>query len=116
MQTQRKRSVAHFDPDMTIGTPGHGTGRPAKKAKNIPSAKDEITIKPSFSITPFLNRTLSVLPESPSQVEANLSQYIDKFATEAEENKTPLAAASKQPVLTKPKPGPLQETTGKTHS
>ena len=110
----KKRTVTHFDPDMTIGTPGHGVGRPAKKAKASSHVNDDITTKPSFSITPFLNRTLSVLQESPSQVEANLSQYIDKLATEAEENQSPAAAASKQPTAGKPKPRPLQETTGNT--
>lgn len=56
----RKRSVARFDPDMTIGTPGNG-GPAAKKSRISVNVGD----KSSFSITPFLNRTLSILPETP---------------------------------------------------
>lgn len=56
----RKRNVARFDPDMTIGTPGNG-GPAAKK----PRVSVNVGDKSTFSITPFLNRTLSILPESP---------------------------------------------------
>ncbi|KIW63059.1 hypothetical protein PV04_09937 [Phialophora macrospora] len=56
----RKRNVARFDPDITIGTPGNG-GPAAKK----PRVSVNVGDKSNFSITPFLNRTLSILPESP---------------------------------------------------
>ncbi|KIW59331.1 hypothetical protein PV05_03785 [Exophiala xenobiotica] len=56
----RKRNVARFDPDMTIGTPGHGA--PAAKKQR---ASVNVGDKSNFSITPFLNRTLSILPETP---------------------------------------------------
>ncbi|OAP62097.1 hypothetical protein AYL99_04300 [Fonsecaea erecta] len=61
----RKRNVARFDPDMTIGTPGNG-GPVAKKPRISVSVGD----KSNFSITPFLNRTLSILPETPAEDEA----------------------------------------------
>ncbi|OAL38506.1 hypothetical protein AYO20_02155 [Fonsecaea nubica] len=61
----RKRNVARFDPDMTIGTPGHG-GHAAKKPRISVNVGD----KSNFSITPFLNRTLSILPETPAEHEA----------------------------------------------
>lgn len=57
----RKRNVARFDPDMTIGTPGNG-GPAAKKQRFSVNPGDKST----FSMTPFLNRTLSILPESPT--------------------------------------------------
>ncbi|KPI39430.1 uncharacterized protein AB675_4969 [Cyphellophora attinorum] len=58
----RKRNVARFDPDMTIGTPGQGGA--AKKQRSSVSIGD----KSSFSMTPFLNRTtMSILPETPSE-------------------------------------------------
>ncbi|KAK5056846.1 hypothetical protein LTR84_012378 [Exophiala bonariae] len=60
----RKRNVAHFDPDMTIGTPGNG-GPAAKKQRFSVNPGDKST----FSMTPFLNRTLSSLPESPTAEE-----------------------------------------------
>lgn len=60
----RKRNVARFDPDMTIGTPGNG-GPAAKKQRFSVNPGDKST----FSMTPFLNRTLSSLPESPTAEE-----------------------------------------------
>lgn len=60
----KKRNIARFDPDMTIGTPGHG-GPAAKKQRFSVNVGD----KSNFSITPFLNRTLSILPESPTEEE-----------------------------------------------
>ncbi|KAL2392326.1 hypothetical protein ABEF95_004528 [Exophiala dermatitidis] len=58
----KKRNVARFDPDMTIGTPGQG-GPAAKKQRVSVNVGDKST----FSITPFLNRTLSILPETPAE-------------------------------------------------
>lgn len=87
----RKRNVPHFDPDMTIGTPGHGIGRQAaKRAKTTSASRMSGTEKTSFSITPFLNRTLSILPESPSQAEENLSKHIEQLAAEADQSSSPI--------------------------
>lgn len=97
----KKRNVARFDPDMTIGTPGNGG--PVKKARLVGSLGDKST----FSITPFLNKTLSILPESPGQV---INDTINEIAAEAEEaekaskSKQQDRAMSKEPVLPKPKP------------
>lgn len=63
----RKRSIPHFDPDMTIGTPGD-INHP-KKTK-LSSAGD----KSMFSITPFLNRTSMSLG---SQIEDSSSSGSD---------------------------------------
>lgn len=60
----KKRNIARFDPDMTIGTPGQG-GPAAKKQRRSVNVGDKST----FSITPFLNRTMSILPESPAEEE-----------------------------------------------
>jgi chromosome segregation ATPase len=81
----KKRPVPHFDPDMTIGTPGNGRPR-ANRARN--GAPAEVAATASFSITPFLNRTLSILPESPSQLEKTeeeMNKTIDKIAAEADQ-------------------------------
>lgn len=84
----KKRSIARFDPDMTIGTPGNGAA--AKRAKTNLSIGDKST----FSITPFLNRTISVPPESPamsvadmdehSRVDQKLQKTIESLARQAE--------------------------------
>ncbi|KAL9616434.1 MAG: hypothetical protein Q9160_008686 [Pyrenula sp. 1 TL-2023] len=55
----RKRSIARFDPDMTIGTPGEGPAAKRNKSSSLPGDKS------SFSITPFLNRTSTIIaPDS----------------------------------------------------
>jgi len=59
----RKRGTAQMDADTMIGTPGDVP--PMKRAKKGPTMVGE---KSFFSITPFLNRTTSVAPESPSAV------------------------------------------------
>ncbi|MCJ1310836.1 hypothetical protein MMC25_004503 [Agyrium rufum] len=56
----RKRSIAHFDTDAAIGTPG-----PDPLAKKGRTSTSMVGDKSTFSITPFLNRTTSVAPESP---------------------------------------------------
>lgn len=57
----RKRQTAHFDPDASIGTPGNNGVHAAKRAKISALPGDKST----FSITPFLNRTMSILPDTP---------------------------------------------------
>ena len=56
----RKRSAAHLDMDATIGTPG--LPPPAKRGKRGSTLPGD---KSAFSITPFLNRTASVAPDTP---------------------------------------------------
>lgn len=56
----RKRNVARFDPDMTIGTPGHGAQAGKRQRTSVLPGE-----KSNFSMTPFLNKTMSILPESP---------------------------------------------------
>ncbi len=97
----KKRSVMRFDPDMTIGTPGHG-GPAAKKQRTSVNVGDKST----FSMTPFLSRTASILPDSPSdeqeeghdKLDATMNKQIDAVIEEAEEN------ASKQKETDKPGP------------
>lgn len=118
----KKRPVARFDPDATIGTPGQHVAKKAKTA--LPGDKSE------FSMTPFLSRTLSILPESPAtaeEVEAAhqkadevLISHIDTLAAQARSSPpkpTEKATISKMSVATtgiakaaKPtKAQPLQE-------
>ena len=56
----RKRAAMQIDADTILGTPGDLPA--AKKSK---SGSTLIGEKSTFSITPFLNRTASVAPESP---------------------------------------------------
>lgn len=57
----RKRQTAHFDPDASIGTPGNNGVHAAKRARMSTLPGDKST----FSITPFLNRTMTILPDTP---------------------------------------------------
>ncbi len=62
----RKRTAAQIDADTIIGTPGDLPA--AKKGKQGSALIGE---KSTFSITPFLNRTASVAPESPPSDKAS---------------------------------------------
>ncbi|MCJ1389789.1 hypothetical protein MMC18_002646 [Xylographa bjoerkii] len=56
----RKRSLAQLDTDAGIGTPGIlPAAKKSKRGSTLPGDKS------TFSITPFLNRTMSIAPESP---------------------------------------------------
>lgn len=58
----RKRAASRMDDDTMIGTPGDlRAGKKTKRTSTLPGDKS------TFSITPFLNRTASVAPESPAQ-------------------------------------------------
>ena len=97
----KKRSIARFDPDATIGTPGHHAAKKAKTA--LPGDKSE------FSMTPFLSRTMSILPESPTtaeEVEAAhknadevLTTHIDKLAAQAKSSPPVRRATSVEKMI-----------------
>ena len=110
----RKRPVARFDPDATIGTPGVA----AKKARTSTLPGDKST----FSITPFLNRTMSMAPESPAsqeqQVDKVINEQIDAIIAEnaptspAPAPKTKPAKKPANAAATKAKePQPLKDMT-----
>ena len=103
----RKRAAAQMEPNASnLGTPGDGL--PAKRAKKTMATMPGE--KSTFSITPFLNRTTSVPPESPrSDQEAQqprTEQSRDNASASVEEDgqATPSAppkrasATSKQPL------------------
>lgn len=59
-RNSRKRIASEMDADTMIGTPGYLPAAKRSKAKSTMPGE-----KSTFSITPFLNRTASVAPESP---------------------------------------------------
>jgi len=65
VRNPRKRSATHLDMDATIGTPG--VLPPAKHGKRGSTLPGD---KSTFSITPFLNRTASVAPDTPREAKA----------------------------------------------
>ena len=92
----RKRPVARFDPDATIGTPGVAAKKP--RTSTMPGDKS------TFSMTPFLNRTMSLAPESPGTQEKRadkaINEQIDAIIAET-------APSSPAPA---PKPKPAKKT------
>ena len=71
VRNPRKRSAMHLDMDATIGTPG--LQPPAKRGKRGSTLPGD---KSTFSITPFLNRTASVAPDTPGDEDG--FQYTSK--------------------------------------
>ncbi|KAJ9653467.1 hypothetical protein H2198_007363 [Neophaeococcomyces mojaviensis] len=90
----RKRNVARFDPDMTIGTPGHAAVKKPRTTMSI------VRDKSTFSITPFLNRTQSILPDSPAEdvhekIDEAINTTINELAEEAEKESSTQKATQK---------------------
>jgi len=108
-QNPKKRNIARFDPDMTIGTPGNG-GPAAKKPRTTLSTVGDKSI---FSITPFLNRTMTILPESPNAV---MNTTINELAEEAEKESSKDQEKGKQPAAAKKKVDTKEAVGGKATS
>jgi hypothetical protein len=104
----RKRPVAAMDPDAAIGTPGDAA--PAKRGKrSFSTAPGD---KSTFSITPFLNRTMGLVPEGPdSDTEEAEKETVPALESEAEGEATPTVVAKKiskkEKAPPKPKTKPL---------
>ena len=116
----KKRSVARFDPDATIGTPGHGASKKQRTSVNV---SDKSTV----SMTPFFNKTvLSILPESPvsengDAVDKAMNETINEIVEEADKTEKAKKAPPKQkPAPKKPAPKkasqPLKESTTKANA
>ncbi|KAG8628972.1 hypothetical protein KVT40_002837 [Elsinoe batatas] len=85
-----KRTANQMDPDATtLGTPGDAPTKRARKGASVGE-------KSSFSITPFLNRTMSIAPDSPDAAKDDDSAS----ATEAEAD----LPTSTSPIGTTKKP------------
>lgn len=98
----RKRQTAHFDPDASIGTPGNNGVHAAKRARMSTLPGDKST----FSITPFLNRTMSILPDTPdANEEREKSEDTAKLTNTDGEQASPVrpkqAKARKAPAASK---------------
>ena len=64
----RKRSIAQVDADSAIGTPGNPPAeKRAKRGSALPGEKS------TFSITPYLNRTATIVQESLLEIHSNLA-------------------------------------------
>ncbi|KAK3076990.1 hypothetical protein LTS18_011484, partial [Coniosporium uncinatum] len=101
VKNPRKRVAAQVDPDATIGTPGDAPAKRGKRHASVTAPGDKST----FSITPFLNRTASLAPESPPEC---AESDTDALRSEAEDGAGTLSGATakkfKKAILTKPKP------------
>lgn len=87
----KKRNAGQMDPDATtLGTPGDAPAKRVRKGANVGE-------KSSFSITPFLNRTMSVAPDSPEGEEKAEAQS-DAEPEAASPSATTAKAAKKKPL------------------
>ena len=72
-----KRNIAQLDADATIGTPGIlPAAKKSKRGSTLPGDKS------TFSITPFLNRTASLAPESPQDMPTAAEDQEDADASD----------------------------------
>ncbi|TID22373.1 GTPase-activating protein [Venturia nashicola] len=103
----RKRPIAQMDPDAAIGTPGDAVA--AKRGKRSFSVAPGD--KSTFSITPFLNRTMSLAPEGPDsdeeQVEKEVAPAIESEAEAEASPIIPTKKARKEKAPPKPHIKPL---------
>lgn len=98
-----KKRAAAFDADATtLGTPGDAAPGAAKRGrKNAPAVGE----KSSFSITPFLNRTASILPEDSPIAEEDGEEKGDSPTVTKKVPLAPLSTNTKKPAAArKPKP------------
>lgn len=92
----RKRKAGMIEPDTTVGTPGDApAAKRGKRTSTLPGDKS------MFSTTPFLNRTMSVAPESPNSdraqspiVSANEQAIPSARRVEIQRDPAPPATAS----------------------
>ncbi|KAL6247404.1 hypothetical protein RBB50_005750 [Rhinocladiella similis] len=106
-----KRPIPRFDPDMTIGTPGHRA--PAAKKQRV---SVNFADKSNFSITPFLNRTLSILPETPEDQQHQEEEEAQEMAEPETNNATEKSrtAPRAKTVKMKEKPASSKKKTAVT--
>ncbi|KAK4898234.1 hypothetical protein LTR27_004241 [Elasticomyces elasticus] len=91
-KNSKKRPAAQLEADATtLGTPGDGPAAKRSRKASTTTAGDKST----FSVTPFLNRTMSVAPEGSADDEEEKSEE----ETEASPKPTKKAAATKQQPL-----------------
>ncbi|THW32609.1 hypothetical protein D6D10_02648 [Aureobasidium pullulans] len=95
----KKRNAAQMDPDsQKLGTPGQA--KPAKKGRKAAAVGDKST----FSITPFLNRTMSIAPESPEQAQEAPAEAAAQESDSELEADSPIATHIRPSTETAPKP------------
>ena len=97
MKNSRKRGIQQVDPDAAIGTPGI----PEKRNKRASTAQPGD--KSTFSITPFLNRTTSIAPTSPTSEQSVLSRAeivgVNEVVDTIENEQSPTISRKKQPAV-----------------
>jgi len=105
-KASKKRAAAAIEPEESaLGTPGDGPAA-KKRGRKAPSAA--VGDKSTFSITPFLNRTMNAdmeEGEEQSEVEEEASPAAQKSA------KQPLAPATSSKANAQPKKGAAQRKT-----
>lgn len=102
----KKRKAGEIDPDsQKLGTPGQD--KPTKRGRKAAAVGDKST----FSITPFLNRTMSIAPESPASDKDDAEKAADSENGQdddddgnAEAEASPVTAKAKSSAKSKKNP------------
>jgi chromosome segregation ATPase len=107
----KKRAAAAMEPEESaLGTPGDGPGAKKRGRKGRSAGVGD---KSTFSITPFLNKTMSADVEEQSEAEEEASPVAQKISKQplapAESSKA--NAQTKKPTSRKPKPPMLEMVT-----
>ena len=102
----KKRDAAQMDPDATtLGTPGDGPA--AKRSKKAPAGVGD---KSTFSITPFLNKTTSVIVDEDNEADSDVATSPVVKKTKQPLAQQPAAKANIPPKKARqPKPKPMLE-------
>lgn len=96
----KKRTAAAMEPEESaLGTPGDG---PGAKKRGRKATSHGVGDKSTFSITPFLNKTMSADMEEQSEAEEEASPAAQKFS------KQPLAPANSSKANSQPKKAAAQ--------
>ncbi|GAB7341089.1 hypothetical protein MBLNU457_7404t1 [Dothideomycetes sp. NU457] len=99
-QTKKRSAVAMDSDATTLGTPGNGPAN--KRSRKVANLGE----KSSFSITPFLNRTSSIAPNSP---EEEAEEEAEQDAAKRDRQPSPEVQDSPTAKPAKTKKVPLQE-------
>ena len=99
-KNSRKRTVQQADPDIAIGTPGDGL----QAKRNKRASTTQPGEKSTFSITPFLNRTTSIVPSSPASTHSAAGTVgnveINDVVNSIEDDQSPTAPRKQQAIST----------------
>jgi hypothetical protein len=108
-KNSRKRAALEISADVNIGTPDGVADRRKRPAKRGRMDQTMVGEKSMFSITPFLNRTISVAPDTPgddSEAECSAREDLGNAQVSTEQSKMMEPETQPEVVVTTPSAAP----------